>query len=101
MLLQRLERDHGEGLLVRCRQDHGRRNTRLECFAPGAGAHAPTITGNSTANGRIGSGVSYTDKVVLSLGKGYSAFFIIIINPASGPGQSPPNYDWINGITAL
>ena len=27
--------------------------------------------------------------------------FIIIINPASGPGTTPPNSQWVNGVSAL
>ena len=44
MLLQRVQRDHCEGFLVRRREHDGCRDTGCERFAPGGRAHAPSIT---------------------------------------------------------
>jgi len=43
VLLQRIKRNHGERLLVRRREYDGCRDTGCECFAPGGGAHAPSV----------------------------------------------------------
>ena len=48
MLLQRVQRNHGERLLVRRREHDGCRDTSCERFAPSGCAHAPSIAGLQT-----------------------------------------------------
>src|SRR5206468_8422312 len=48
VLLQRIKRNHGERFFMRRREHEGCRDTGRERFAPGGGAHTPSIAGLET-----------------------------------------------------